>query len=104
MGEIRRTIVPAAKSISEARLRRWLPPDHRIVAVRHDGSHGFTDYLIEGPLVPDAAEAVPVFTMTIISPDKMRMTGRWESSGEEWVVGEWSSMDAYREEMEALDG
>lgn len=108
---IRRTMIPVSDCVGEARVRRYLPPEHRIVAIRPDPTRGLTDYLVEGPLVPDAAEVVPVLTMTLLEPDKVRvrLIGRWETDDEEWVIGEWvigewPSVDAYREEMEALDG
>lgn len=102
MGEIRRTIVPIADCFSERRVLKMLPPEHRIMAIRPDPARGLTDYLIEGPLVPDVAKIIPVFTMTMVESDKFKLTGRWQDRGEEWIIGEWSSMDAYREEMDAL--
>jgi hypothetical protein len=97
-----RAILKAWQTITERRVRRMLPPEHRIVALCAVPDDLAIEYLIEGPLLPEAKTLNPIFTMERIDSG-VQLSGRWAEGGDPWLIGEWPSMDAFKEEMTALD-
>lgn len=71
-------IVAVADGISEARVRRCLPPEHQIVGwiMRESG----TEYLVSGPLMPEgkpsAAEYVRISFTIHARPQLRRASDR----------------------------
>ena len=105
-------ILAASDSFSEKQVSRMLPPEHAILATRPDPATRFTEYLIEGPMLPEAAVTEPpvlnvIFTMTLLDADgRVRVTGEWtrcDAHGQ-WFVGDWDSPDSYRAMMDTIAG
>jgi len=105
-------IIKVADGVTDARIRRFLPPDHRIAAVRPMGDR--RELLIEGPMLPkdQTVEAVLLSGMTaldFISRDNFQVIASWlfdgrpDPAGRTWEVGIWPSAEAFSDEMAKLD-
>lgn len=112
MSEEWRAGILSAYEIPEERIRSSLEPDHRIVGHRHVTSRR-TDYVIEGPHMPVAANAMApesvallltVYDLGVADPERgieggIKLTGRWEHSPDQtWTIRRWADWDAFNAE------
>ena len=85
------------------RARAALPPDHRIIAIKDEGTlFSYEQWMIEGPMMPGGAMPVQLMTMLLMDDDmSMVVKAKFKPAavGYEdvyWIVDRWPDLDAFR--------
>jgi hypothetical protein len=81
--------------------RRCLPPEHKIIATRVKPGEHYTEYLVEGPLMPgDNAVIHLLCTIHATEDNGIKLTGSIDDHV--WEIGSWSSIEAFVADRQKL--